>query len=175
MYLNKINLFLVTNICLIFFLLSYNDVKSEEVKIISGIAEVTDGDTIRIEGKKIRFFGIDAPEKKQQCKKPWLTISFISFNKNYPCGQISTDKLKKKINNKLLICKWSNKDRYKRFIAECFKDKTNVNAWMVRNGYAVAYRKYSKKFVSQEIFAKKEKLGLWSGTFMMPWDYRKNN
>ena len=56
-----------------------------------------------------------------------------------------------------------------------FKDKTNINAWMVRNGHAVAYRKYSKKFVSQEIFAKKEKLGLWSGTFMMPWDYRKNN
>ena len=175
MYLNKTNLFLVTNICLIFFLLSYNDVKSEEFKIISGIAKVTDGDTIRIEEKKIRFFGIDAPEQKQQCKKTWLTISFISFSKDYPCGQISTDKLKKKINNKLLICKWSNKDRYKRYIAECFKDKTNINAWMVRNGYAVAYRKYSKKFVSQEIFAKKEKLGLWSGTFMMPWDYRKNN
>ena len=175
MFLNKIKLFLLISICLIFFFLTYNDVKSEEVKIISGIAKVTDGDTIWIEGKKIRFFGIDAPEKKQQCSKPWLTISFISFNKNYPCGQISTDKLKKKINNKLLICKWTNKDRYKRYIAECFKDKTNLNAWMVKNGYAVAYRKYSKKFVSQEIFAKKEKLGLWSGTFMMPWDYRKNN
>ena len=175
MYLNKTNLFLVTNICLIFFLLSNNDVKSKEVKIISGIAKVTDGDTIRIEGKKIRFFGIDAPEKKQQCRKPWLTISFISFSKNYPCGQISTAKLKKKINNKLIICEWTNKDRYKRYIAECFKDKTNVNAWMVRNGYAVAYRKYSKKFVSHEIFAKKEKLGIWSGTFIMPWDYRKNN
>ena len=175
MYLNKKNLFLVISILLIFFFLTYNDVKSEEIKIISGIAKVTDGDTIRIEGKKIRFYGIDAPEKKQQCKKPWLTISFISFSKDYPCGQISTDKLKKKINNKSLICKWTNKDRYKRYIAECFKDKTNINAWMVRNGYAVAYRKYSRKFVSQEIFAKKEKLCLWSGTFMMPWDYRKNN
>ncbi len=175
MYLNKKNLFLFISILLIFFFLTYNDVKSEEIKIISGIAKVTDGDTIRIEGKKIRFFGIDAPEKKQQCKKPWLTISFISLSKDYPCGQISTDKLKKKINDKLLICKWTNKDRYKRYIAECFKDKTNINAWMVRNGYAVAYRKYSKKFVSHEIFAKKEKLGLWSGTFMMPWDYRKNN
>ena len=175
MYLNKINLFLVTNICLIFFLLSYNDVKSEEVKIISGIAKVTDGDTIQIEGKKIRFFGIDAPEKKQQCKKPWLTISFISFNKNYPCGQISTDKLKKKINNKFLICKWTNKDRYKRFIAECFKDKTNLNAWMVKNGYAVAYRKYSKKYVTDEINAKNNKLGIWQGKFEMPWDYRRKN
>ena len=139
MFLNKIKLFLLISICLIFFFLTYNDVKSEEVKIISGIAKVTDGDTIRIEGKKIRFFGIDAPEKKQQCKKPWLTISFISFSKNYPCGKISTDKLKKKINNKLIICEWTNKDRYKRYIAECFKDKTNINAWMVRNGYAVAY------------------------------------
>ena len=111
MFLNKIKLFLLISICLIFFFLTYNDVKSEEIKIISGIAKVTDGDTIRIEGKKIRFFGIDAPEKKQQCSKPWLTISFISFSKNYPCWQIYTDKLKKKINNKLLICKWTNKDR----------------------------------------------------------------
>ena len=175
MFLNKIKLFLLISICLIFFFLTYNDVKSEEVKIISGIAKVTDGDTIRIEGKKIRFFGIDAPEKKQQCRKPWLTIYFISFSKEYPFGQISTENLKKKINNKFLICKWTNKDRYKRYIAECFKEKTSINAWMVRNGYAVAYRKYSKKFVSQEIIAKKEKLGLWSGTFMMPWDYRKHN
>ena len=175
MFLNKIKLFLLISICLIFFFLTYNDVRSEEIKIISGIAKVTDGDTIQIEGKKIRFFGIDAPEKKQLCRKPWLTISFISFNKDYPCGQISTNKLKKKINNKLLICKWTKKDRYKRYIAECFKNKTNLNAWMVKNGYAVAYRKYSKKFVSQEILAKKEKLGLWSGTFMMPWDYRKKN
>ena len=174
MFLNKIKLFLLISICLIFFFLTYNDVKSEEVKIISGIAKVTDGDTIRIEGKKIRFFGIDAPEKKQQCKKPWLSVSFISFSKDYPCGQISTDKLKKKINNELLICKWTNKDKYKRYIAECFKDETNINAWMVRNGYAVAYRKYSKKFVSQEIFAKKEKLGLWAGNFDMPWNWRKN-
>ena len=175
MFLDKIKLFLVISICLIFFFLTYNDVKSEEIKVISGIAKVTDGDTIRIDKKKIRLLGIDAPEKKQQCSKTWLTISFISFNKDYPCGQISTDKLKKKINNKMLICKWTDKDRYKRFIAECFKDKTNINAWMVRNGYAVAYTKYSKKYVAQENIAKKERSGLWSGTFEMPWDYRKKN
>ena len=46
---------------------------------------------------------------------------------------------------------------------------------MVRNGYAVAYRKYSKKFIIQENMAKKEKLGLWAGTFDMPWDYRRKN
>ena len=175
MYLNKIKLFLVISICLIFFFLTYNDVKSKETKIIAGIAKVIDGDTIKIEKNKIRLFGIDAPEKKQKCQKHCLLIFFINFNKNYQCGVISTNKLKSKINNKFIICKSNNKDRYNRFIAECYKNKTNINRWMVSNGYAVAYRKYSKKFVSQENLAKKDKLGLWAGTFEMPWEWRKNN
>ena len=150
MYLNKANLFLAISICLIFFFLTYNDVKSQEPKIISGIANVVDGDTIKIGNNKIRLFGIDAPEKKQQCQKPWLSIFFLNFNKNYKCGEISTNKLKIKINNKLVICKSNKKDRYNRFIAECYKDKININKWMISNGYAVAYKKYSKKFISQE-------------------------
>tara|TARA_B100000242_G_scaffold38550_1_gene23063 strand:- start:768 stop:1295 length:528 start_codon:yes stop_codon:yes gene_type:complete len=174
MYLNKIKIFLQINICLIFFSLVNIDVKSEEIKVISGIAKVIDGDTLRIDKKKIRLFGIDAPEKKQQCRRSSLSISFLTFGKDYPCGQISADRLRKKINDKLVICKYSSKDRYKRFIAECFLNKTNINAWMVQTGHAVAYKKYSKKFVAQEIFAKKEKLGLWSGTFEMPWNWRKN-
>ena len=80
MFLNKIKLFLVISICLIFFFLTYNDVKSQELKIISGIAKVIDGDTLKIENKKIRLFGIDAPEKKQLCQKIWLSISFISYD-----------------------------------------------------------------------------------------------
>ena len=174
MFLNKIKIFLQINICLIFFSLVNIDVKSEEIKVISGIAKVIDGDTLRIDKKKIRLFGIDAPEKKQQCRRSSLSISFLTFGKDYPCGQISADRLRKKINDKLVVCKYSSKDRYKRFIAECFLNKTNINAWMVQTGHAVAYKKYSKKFVAQEIFAKKEKLGLWSGTFEMPWNWRKN-
>ena len=175
MFLNKTKLFLVISICLIFFFLTYHDVKSQEVKIISGVAKVIDGDTIRIDKKKIRLFGIDAPEIKQKCQKPWLIFSLLTFNKNYPCGEISKLKLKNHINNKFIICKSSNKDRYNRFIAECYKEKTNINKWMILNGHAVAYRKYSKKFVAQENLAKKEKLGLWGGTFEMPWEWRKKN
>ncbi len=173
MFLNKIKIFLLISICLIFFLLTYNDVKSQEPTIISGIAKVIDGDTIKIRKNKIRLYGIDAPESKQICQKPWLTISFLSFNKDYSCGEISTKKLKSKINNKHILCKSFNKDRYKRFIAECYENKTNINRWMVQNGYAVAYRKYSNKFISYENLAKKEKLGLWRGTFEMPWVWRK--
>ncbi len=175
MYLNKINLFLFISFCLIFFLYEYKDLKSEEVKIIKGTAIVIDGDTIKIGKKKIRFYGIDAPEINQRCKKIWLSISFLSFNKSYFCGEVSKDKLKDIIGNKLISCKWTNKDRYKRFIAECFKDSKNLNSWMVRNGYAVAYRKYSKKFILDEELARSDKLGLWSSDFEMPWIWRKNN
>ena len=175
MFLNKIKIFLLISICLIFFFLTYNDVKSEEIKFISGIAKVTDGDTIKINKKRIRLMGIDAPEKKQMCKKTWLAISFISFKKDYPCGQISTNKLKRKIDNKSVICKYTDKDRYQRYIAECFIEKTNINAWMVRNGQAVAYKKYSKKYVRDEVYAKENKLGLWKGSFVRPEKWRKLN
>ena len=102
MYLNKKKLFLVISICLIFFFLTYKDVKSEELRIISGIAKVIDGDTIKIKDNKIRLMGIDAPEKKQQCQHPWLSISFVTFSKNYPCGKISAQRLKKRIDDKLI-------------------------------------------------------------------------
>ena len=175
MFLNKIRVFLLINLHIVILLTSPENLKAKELKIITGIAKVIDGDTILINKKKIRLFGIDAPERDQKCQKIWLTIYFFSFNKDYFCGEISTNRLKKKINNQFMSCKWKNKDRYKRFIAECFKGKTNINAWMVRYGYAVAYRKYSKKYVAHEEIAKKDKLGLWSGTFEMPWDYRKKN
>jgi len=145
----------------------------EEIKEISGNAQIIDGDTIKINSKKIRLHGIDAPEFKQMCKKPYLTIIFFTFTKDYPCGKISTQKLQKKINNKVITCKILDVDRYKRFIGECYKRNLNLNSWLVSNGYAVAYRKYSKKYISNEIKAKNEKKGLWQGKFEMPWDFRR--
>ena len=65
-------------------------------------------------------------------------------------------------------------DYFKRLIGECYKRKINLNAWLVSNGHAVAFRKYSKKYVSEEILAKQEKKGMWQGKFEMPWDYRKS-
>ena len=45
---------------------------------------------------------------------------------------------------------------------------------LVKKGYAFAYRKYSKKFISDEEFAKANKLGMWSMKFQYPWEYRKS-
>ncbi len=145
-------------------------------KNIFGKAKVIDGDTIIIKEKKIRLYGIDAPEKKQFCKKKYLNIFFLSFKKNYPCGEESTIKLKKFLNKQSINCKIKNeKDRYNRYLAICYKRNKDVNAWLVRNGLAVSYRKYSKKYLNQEFNAKEDKLGVWRGSFEMPWVWRKKN
>ena len=175
MFYTKKKLIILIIISSIFFILTYNDVRSENINKISGFAKVIDGDTIKINSKKIRLYGIDAPEKKQKCKKTYLTISFMSFTKDYMCGEVSTQKLIKKINKQKLNCNILDVDRYKRLIGECFKRNINLNSWMVSNGYAVAYRKYSKKYVTDEINAKNNKLGIWQGKFEMPWDYRRKN
>ena len=175
MFYTKKKLIILIIISSIFFILTYNDVRSENINKISGFAKIVDGDTIKINSKKIRLYGIDAPEKKQKCKKTYLTISFMSFTKDYMCGELSTQKLIKKINKQKLNCNILDVDRYKRLIGECFKRNINLNSWMVSNGYAVAYRKYSKKYVTDEINAKNNKLGIWQGKFEMPWDYRRKN
>ena len=174
MFFTKRKAILLFIICLIFFFLTYQDVKSSEITSVTGYAKVTDGDTIKIDTFKIRLDGIDAPEKKQLCKRPYLTIMMFTFYEDYSCGQKSTEALIKKINNQKITCKISDVDYFKRLIGECYKKKINLNAWLVSNGHAVAYRKYSKKYVSEEIIAKQEKKGIWQGKFEMPWDYRKS-
>ena len=146
-------------------LLSFN------IKVIAGEIYgrpvITDGDTMKISNNKIRLHGIDAPEKNQKCTKKL---------KEYNCGVVATEALIKKIGKNDVKCLTQrNRDRYRRFIGVCFVEKDDLNRWMVRNGYAVAYRRYSKDYVLDEEFAKINRLGLWSGTFLNPEKWRKLN
>ena len=125
---------------------------------------IVDGDTIHIGSNKYRFSGIDTPEMKQTCSKDNTIIM---------CGVLAKDALIQKINNRLVLCKEETIDRYKRIVAECFVNKESLSTYLVRNGYAFAYRKYSKKFIEDERYAKENKLGLWSMNFEYPWEYRR--
>ena len=148
---------------IILFILSLKVIAGE----ISGFPSITDGDTIKISHKRIRLYGIDAPEKKQICVKNFT---------EYSCGQEATNNLKKKIDGKLVTCKVQEKlDRYKRYIGVCFIGDIDLNKWMVINGYAVAYKRYSKDYIEDENYAKKNKIGLWSGSFIHPEKWRKLN
>ena len=126
--------------------------------------KVVDGDTIVLNGEKIRFSGIDTPELKQTC---------IDEDKEVFCGVLAKMLLVKKIGNETPECISEGKDVYKRTLAECFINGESLSSFLVKSGYAFAYRKYSKKFVEDEEFARTNKLGLWSMKFQYPWDFRK--
>ncbi len=145
---------------------------------IIGISKIVDGDTLYINSYKIRLEGIDAPEIKQLCKKEKFKISSIigfTFYEDYYCGKLSKEHLIVKVEGSKIRCISSSKDRYKRYLATCYKHKINLNRWMVRNGLAVAYRRYSKEYIADEEFAKENKLGLWQGKFLYPEKWRKLN
>ena len=126
---------------------------------------VVDGDTIVLNGEKIRFSGIDTPELKQTC---------MNGDKKVFCGKIAKMLLIKKIGNETPECISEGKDAYKRTLAECFVNGESLSAFLVRSGYAFAYRKYSDKFIKDEEFAKENKLGMWAMKFQYPWDFRKS-
>jgi len=166
MFLNKKKIILVISISILVFFSTYNVVKSQDVKI-------SDGDTIKIDGEKIRFSGIDAPEsyykgKKQTCKLEEKIIF---------CGEISKNKLIEKVGNNPVHCVLEkNKDRYKRSIGECFVKGESLSVYMVRNGYALDWPRYSKgKFSKDQEFAKNNNLGIWTMKFDYPWVWRANN
>ena len=126
--------------------------------------QVVDGDTIVLNGEKIRFSGIDTPELKQTC---------MDGDQKVFCGMFAKMLLTKKIGNETPECIREGKDAYKRTLAECFINGESLSAFLVKSGYAFAYRKYSDKFIKEEEFAKKNKLGMWSMKFQYPWDFRK--
>ena len=163
---------MIKKIFIVYTLFLFQIIQASEIE---GFPKIVDGDTIHIESYKIRLEGIDAPEMKQKCKKPYLKIMFFNFQKDYYCGQISKKRLVQKIGNKPIKCILLGKDRYKRYLAKCLKGTIDLNRWMVRNGYAIAYRKYSKLYIPDENLAKDEKLGLWRGIFVDPEQWRRKN
>tara|TARA_R110000868_G_scaffold144120_1_gene362860 strand:- start:257 stop:751 length:495 start_codon:yes stop_codon:yes gene_type:complete len=131
-----------------------------------GRASVIDGDTIEIHGQRIRLHGIDAPESRQLCKKD---------GQEYRCGQQASLALADKIGTRPVACEQRDIDRYKRIVAVCRDGEEDLNAWMVLQGHAVAYRRYSNDYVAAEDQAKDEKRGIWSGRFTLPWLWRRGN
>jgi len=158
MFLNKRKSIFLISVSVLIFILTINQVKSQTIKIV-------DGDTIYLNGEKIRFTGIDTPELKQSCLKEGTKDL---------CGVTAKQILIDKIGNNNVECIGEGKDQYKRTLAECFVNNESLSSYLVRSGYAFAYRKYSKKFVPDEDYARINKIGMWSMEFDYPWEYRKS-
>lgn len=132
---------------------------------ISGTATVIDGDTIDIHGNRIRLHAIDAIESQQRCTRTDGT--------EWRCGRDAAFALSDHIGRAPVSCTVNDTDRYGRLVAVCFLRGEDLNAWMVKNGWAVAYRRYGLDYVQEERLARKRGAGIWSAQFEMPWDWRR--
>ena len=132
---------------------------------LAGTATVIDGDTLDLHGQRIRLHGIDAPESGQSCQD--------ADGAAYRCGQRAALALADRIGRRPVTCAPRDTDRYGRAIAVCMADGEDLNAWMVAQGHALAYRRYSSDYVDEEALARRDRRGLWAGAFVAPWDWRR--
>lgn len=132
---------------------------------ISGHPRVVDGDTLAFGKNRVRMQGIDAPESRQKCRRWNGTL--------YSCGKMATAALIMRIGIGDVSCEIEGKGRYGRYISVCHaEDGADLNAWMVSSGWAMAYRKYSMRYVEEEGSAKESQAGIWQGKFTPPWEWR---
>jgi len=134
---------------------------------IVGKAWVIDGDTVVISDTHIRLEGIDAPEVDQTCTD--------SAGKPWPCGKVAGNELRAHIRGQELTCQRRALDRYQRILAVCtLPDGSDVNAWLVRQGWAVAYG-FARLYEDEEGEAKSAKRGIWTGPFVPPSQWRESH
>ncbi|MGE3904644.1 MAG: thermonuclease family protein [Reyranellaceae bacterium] len=130
----------------------------------SGQARVIDGDTIDVAGRRVRLEGIDAPESRQQCS---------DGERRYSCGANATSALYSLIAFTTVNCDDRGRDRYGRTLALCTANDVDVGRWMVRNGHALAYWRYSWRYGLDETLARISSTGVWVGDFERPEDWRR--
>ncbi len=163
-------------VLLLFFLVVPSTLSAQE--LVTGPACVRDGDSIFVGGRvsssgwckggrEIRLMGIDAPEFQQSCTN--------SHDEVWSCGQVAAQKLKNIIarTQGLVTCRVNSIGRYGRTIAVCFAGRLDIGRAMVQSGYALPYLGSLSPYYSDQSQAKSKKLGLWSGTFITPWVFRK--
>ena len=138
--------------------------ENTEPSVITGRAAVLEGDTIEINGQVIRLHGIDAPQHRQTCRDRRGAV--------YRCGLKSKTALDLFLWSNEITCHILSSDKYGRKLANCSLGQVDVADWLVRQGHALAFKKYSYVYINAENEARKAKRGLWSGKFRMPWEWR---
>ena len=132
-------------------------------QVLIGRVSVIDGDTLELHGARIRLQAIDAPEARQNCHRG---------DELWPCGRRAAYALADLIGTRTVTCRWRETDRYRRPVALCEAGGADVGAWMVEQGWALAFRRYGETYVPLEDEARAARRGLWAGSFVPPWEHR---
>jgi endonuclease YncB( thermonuclease family) len=135
---------------------------------IAGRASVIDGDTIEIHGERIRILDIDSPESRQTCT--------AQNGSEWRCGQKAALALSDWIAQQTVTCATTTRDKYDRHLARCSVAGQDLGQWMATNGWAVPYRDCKCEVVRDAAQqAKASQLGIWAGSFILPWEWRAQN
>lgn len=132
--------------------------------VLTGFARVVDGDTLVIDSVRVRLEGIDAPESDQTCGR--------SGGGTWDCGSAASGELRRLIAGSAVTCANAGVDKYGRMLGHCRTGAIDLNAQMVRGGYAWAFVRYSRAYVADEQSARQAHLGIWQGEAMPAWDWR---
>ena len=126
--------------------------------------EVVDGDTLAMGSDRLRIHGIDAPETGQSCERA---------GRIYDCGEAARSAIAGVLGRGIVSCEQLDTDRFGRRIVRCHDDRgRDIGAELVRQGWALAFRRFSTDYIAQEAEARTAGRGLWAGSFEAPWDWR---
>lgn len=121
---------------------------------------VTDGDSLELAGERVRLYGIDAPEQAQICLDGW------------PAGAEATAYLVKLVDGRRVECRMVERDRYGRAVSLCYADGDDLSAAMVSAGMALAFVRFSRRYVDAERRAAAGGRGLHAHDCVPAWDWR---
>jgi endonuclease YncB( thermonuclease family) len=116
-----------------------------------------------MDGKRIRLFGLDAPERRQECHRD---------GRAWACGEEAHQALTRLLAAAQPDCREVDRDRYGRSVAICLINNIDMGGELVRAGLAIAYVRYSRRYVEIEAEARAARRGVWAGSFVAPWDWR---
>lgn len=148
-----------------FALFSGNTQANERSDVITGAIRVIDGDSFEVAGTKIRLHGIDAPENDQICQ--------TEQGADWACGGWITRVVTDRYSGQTARCEAIELDRYGRTVARCSALGEDVAAWLVREGMAFAYVKYSSDYVALEREAAAVDRGLHAVRLQTPSQHRQ--
>jgi endonuclease YncB( thermonuclease family) len=134
---------------------------------ITGVPKIREGDQILMGNTRIRLGGIDAPSADQLCLN--------TKGERWTCGVAARDELIKYAENKSWTCHTRQTDRRGRLVARCEVEGEDIQKWLVRNGWALSYARFSHDYDDDEKEAREAKAGMWQGAFIAPWDWRVRN
>jgi endonuclease YncB( thermonuclease family) len=134
---------------------------------VSGVPKIREADLVQIGNSRIRLSGIDAPSVDQLCLN--------TKGERWTCGVAARDELIKHVEGKSWTCHVGQVDRRGRALSRCEVDGEDIQKWLVRSGWALAFSRFSHDYDADEKQAREAKVGMWQGAFIAPWDWRVRN